>query len=254
VKHHSPIAGNIVQCFLNKIKSNHQPGPMLNIDEILTNVNDEQTKLHLPQISRNDLVLYLEEMKSDPIRYLQSTPISGVYQLHIQNLRDRVQFTAIHSQIYTHFGQLAARVFYLIFEYEKLEETQVCELALAPKKNVRETLYTLMNGNFLELVEVPRTSDRAPMRTFFLWTVPFSKIQYLMLDTFHFSYANLRTREMLESEKIAPLMEKVHTMRALTEDERSTIERWKIAADRLEMGMIKLSEATILFDQPDQYD
>jgi DNA-directed RNA polymerase III subunit RPC3 len=217
-------------------------------------VNEEQSASSLPSISRTDLVLYLEEMRTDPIRYISSTPIPGVYQLLYSNLRDRVQFSAIHSQIFTHYGQIAARIFYLVFEYEKLEESQVAELALASKKEAREALYALMKGNFLELVEVPRTSDRAAMRTFFLWTVPFKKVQELMLDTLRFSYANLRARELQESERIAPLLEKVHTMRPLTEDERKTLEGWKIAADRLELGMIKLNETTVLFDQPDKND
>lgn len=60
--------------------------------------------------------------------------------------------------------------------HKRLEETQVAEFATAPRKTVRELLYILLKSHLVSLQEVPRTADRLPTRTFFLWGVPTQKV------------------------------------------------------------------------------
>jgi hypothetical protein len=67
----------------------------------------------------------------------------------------------------------------------------------------------LLRAGFIELTEVPRGVDRAPARTFFTWSVNVQKVNNLLLDSFYFTWANVRQRLELETSKIQPFLSKV---------------------------------------------
>ncbi len=73
-------------------------------------------------------------------------------------------------------GALGGRIFRVLHTYQRLEEKQLSEIAIAPKKRVREVLYALLHAKFVSLQEIPRGADRNPSRSFYLWGVPTAKV------------------------------------------------------------------------------
>jgi hypothetical protein len=50
-----------------------------------------------------------------------------------------------------------------------LDQKQIADYSMQPTKETRETLYKMLRSGFVVLQDIPRTSDRAPSRTFYVW-------------------------------------------------------------------------------------
>lgn len=131
--------------------------------------------------------------------------------------------------------------------HKRLEETQVAEYATAPRKDVRRLLYALYSAKMISLQEVPRSSDRMPARTFFLWGVDTQVATQTYLESLYFSWCNLRLRLEQETDAAKPILDKVDTSKPITDQEKEKIETWKKAADRLENGIHQLNNLIMLF-------
>jgi DNA-directed RNA polymerase III subunit RPC3 len=145
------------------------------------------------------------------------------------------------------FGPLAARIFRCLLVHKRLEETQVSEYATAPRKEVRRLLYLMHNSKLLSLQEVPRSSDRMPTKTFFLWGVDVKVATETYRESLYFSWCNLRLRLDQETDAAKPILDKIDTSKPITDQEKAQVEMWKKAADRLEGGIHQLNNLIMLF-------
>lgn len=78
---------------------------------------------------------------------------------------------------------------------------------LAPK-DVRVITAALSASSLLELQEVPRSADRAPSRTFYLWHVDLARAYAAMISHLYKTMANLIQRKAAELEKKRGLVER----------------------------------------------
>ena len=121
------------------------------------------------------------------------------------------------------------------------------EYATAPRKDVRRLLYSMYNAKLISLQEVPRSSDRMPARTFFLWGVDTRVACETYLESLYFAWSNLRLRLEQETDQTKPILDKVDTSKPITDVEKAKIETWKKAADRIEAGLNQLNKLIMLF-------
>ena len=68
-----------------------------------------------------------------------------------------------------------------------------------------------------------------------------------LLDSFYFTWTNVRQRQDLEATRIKPLIAKVQVSELLTEDEKAQISKWKRGADRMENALLKLDNLIMSF-------
>jgi DNA-directed RNA polymerase III subunit RPC3 len=66
-------------------------------------------------------------------------------------------------------GQQGVRLMRLLLSTGKLEEKQISKFALMGMKDVRTLLAAMSNDMLVSIQEIPKTADRAPSRTFYLW-------------------------------------------------------------------------------------
>lgn len=78
---------------------------------------------------------------------------------------------------------------------------------LAPK-DVRVITAALSASSLLELQEVPRSADRAPSRTFYLWHVDLARAYAAMVSHLYKTMANLIQRKAAELEKKRALVDR----------------------------------------------
>lgn len=97
--------------------------------------------------------------------------------------------------------------FSLRFLHSSLNE-QLGTLALVPVNSARETLARLSDLNYIESQEVPRTADRAPSRTFFLWYVNYPKVIDTIIQRQYKALANLQAQRFFQLEKQKALIAK----------------------------------------------
>jgi len=169
------------------------------------------------------------------------------YVINFNSLFEELRLKHIQSLCRSRYGSLSARIFRCLLEHHRLEETQLSELCTAPRKEVRRLLYTMHRAQLVSLQDVPRTADRMPQKTFYLWGVPREAVCQHYLETLYFSWCNLRVRALDESERAKPVLDKVDTARRISEQEKQRVEQWKKAADRMEMGMHHINQIIMLF-------
>lgn len=87
-------------------------------------------------------------------------------------------------------------------------QSQLGTLALIPVNSARETLARLSDLNFIESQEVPRTADRAPSRTFFLWYVNYPKVIDTIIQRQYKALANLQAQRFQQLDKHKALIAK----------------------------------------------
>ncbi|KAI9595422.1 RNA polymerase III subunit RPC82-domain-containing protein [Syncephalis fuscata] len=160
---------------------------------------------------RNELISeLLDVMVADVSGVLIRTDSrgGGEYAIAFDRVNALQKRKAIESTALEHFGNAACRILKLLYSRGKMDEKQVSRLVMLPMKDTRELLQALALYGFAELQEVPKSIDRAPSRTFFLWYVPIEKCYRVLLRNALRTLGNLRQRRHNEREKQAALIAK----------------------------------------------
>jgi DNA-directed RNA polymerase III subunit RPC3 len=163
------------------------------------------------------------------------------------SLFDELRLKHLQSLCRARYGSLSARIFRCLLVHHRLEETQLSELCTAPRKDVRRLLYTMLRAHLVSLQDVPRSSDRLPQKTFYLWGVPRASVCEQYLESLYFSWCNLRVRANDEADRAKPVLDKVDTARRISEQEKNKVQQWKKNADRMEMALHQLNQIIMLF-------
>lgn len=152
--------------------------------------------------------------------YLQAQTSLGAnaFSFNVTKALRHLRLMLIESFIRARFGLPSARIFKILLSKRMYEERQIAKVAMITSKEVRERLYALLKVGLVHLQEVPKSSDHAPSRTIFLWSVP-ERANYLkpsksaIFQTFAsklvVSLVNLRDLIVLERRKHSQLLEKV---------------------------------------------
>jgi hypothetical protein len=132
------------------------------------------------------------------------------------------------------------------------EEKQITDRALLPEKKVREILLKLMSENFVQMQEIPKSADRNPKRTFYLWSTDLSKVYAGVLGSFYMTWIKLKSRLASEVEKEARLAAKVAKHGKITTEffTEAETQRWAVyekATSRLENALMKLDDSIMMF-------
>ncbi|GAA5949208.1 hypothetical protein JCM3765_003331 [Sporobolomyces pararoseus] len=90
----------------------------------------------------------------------------------------------------------------------KLDEKHVARLAFLSVKEAREVLARLSNARLIEPQEVPRSADRAPSRTLYLWYVDFNRTVTSLIAHHYKALANLQAQRLEQLERKKGLVEK----------------------------------------------
>lgn len=93
----------------------------------------------------------------------------GTFVINIGRIMDLARLKQLQAVIRDKFGVPGLRIFRLLLIRGQLESKQVAEFSTLAPKETREILYDMLLAGILSLQEIPRTSDRAPSRTFYTW-------------------------------------------------------------------------------------
>ncbi|POY72143.1 hypothetical protein BMF94_4876 [Rhodotorula taiwanensis] len=105
-------------------------------------------------------------------------------------------------------GEKAIRCWRILEAKGKLEEKHLARLAFLPVKEAREILSHLSASGLIEPQEVPRSADRAPSRTIYLWFVDFNKVVTSLVHHHYKALANLQAQRAYQLEQRRGLVDK----------------------------------------------
>ncbi|SOV08737.1 related to RPC82 - RNA polymerase III subunit C82 [Ustilago sp. UG-2017a] len=182
--------------------------------------------------------------------------VASSLTIEFSNVAERMRRDLLRNVIEEKFGTAAIRIMNILREKGKLEEKHISKLALVSISETRDLCSRLFHASLLGLQEVPKTKDRDPAKTFFLWFVDEAKCRAWLLDHLYQSLARLGQRRNEEMRRQLTLLRKVErsdvkldTVGLLTEWERQTWDRLQrvlqmltVAEMRTEMDVFVLRD------------
>ncbi|GAA6024508.1 hypothetical protein JCM10207_000399 [Rhodosporidiobolus poonsookiae] len=114
----------------------------------------------------------------------------------------------VEAVIKEKLGKTAIRCWRIMEAKGKLDEKHLARLAFLSVKDAREVLGRLSSAGFIEPQEVPRSADRAPSRTLYLWFVDFNKVVTALVGHHYKALANVQAQRQHQLERRRGLVEK----------------------------------------------
>lgn len=192
---------------------------------------------------------YIEILENDLMRILRrDAGRGGQYIIHLKAATKILKRNLIQDIVSSRFGLPYVRIMNMLLEKGKLEEKQISRFSMMPVKDVREKLTTLCTFGILNLQEVPKTTDRAPSRTFYLWEVLLDRASDSLVNRLYHTMANLRQRRFVEKAKRAVLLAKCERTDVLADDsllnsaERRELDTLNKMLELLEVQEMRIAE------------
>eukprot|EP00045_Choanoeca_perplexa_P016341 m.219378 g.219378 ORF g.219378 m.219378 type:complete len:483 (-) comp17232_c0_seq2:2468-3916(-) len=207
-------------------------------------------------IESSDVVEWLQVLLEDSCGIVQSAGME-LYQYSASATEQLAQLRAVERTIEERHGNKALRVFNVVKEQKYVEQDQLCGMAMVANfKSTRLTLNELWRDDFLSVQELPRTADRAPARSQFLWTVNLEKTILRVVDDCHHFLLNALQRVHSEQETHQKLLSQQDWLLdepvpgsedAEFEDEKTKLDRRKLK--KLLAGLQKLEQEALMLDR-----
>lgn len=151
----------------------------------------------------------------------------GMYSVNIFYTLEKLVENCLANIIQNRFCSKSARIYRLLMAKKYLQQKQIEDTAMIPAKEARQMTYNLYMNGLLKLVQCPKTSDYAPSRTFFLFTVDLQEVSLHIVERCYQSVSNAITRRLFEVQQNKTLLEKKSFIDALI----STLEQQQSVQD-----------------------
>ncbi|KAH9441049.1 hypothetical protein MJO28_015973 [Puccinia striiformis f. sp. tritici] len=184
----------------------------------------------------------------------------GMREFKIEYARFSLELrkTLVARIIREKFGIEAARVVRILMHKGRLDEKHLAKFAMMTLKDSRELCLKLSAGKVIELQEIPKTNDRQPSRTFYLFFIDFQKLILNLTIMIRKSQTNLIIRIDQELKLKKTLISKINRSDVihdqdglLTVWERADIKKLNTLIQVLEVAKLRLErDLFILNDLP----
>jgi len=179
-----------------------------------------------------------------------SSKVQVEFEIVARRLRSRV----IESVTRERHGVAAVRILRLLLETGKLDEKQISKVVMMAPKDVRPLLAALAADSLISTQEVPKSTDRNPTRTFYLWYVDLHKAYSAILGSLYKTMYNIgmRRRAELEAADVKAVLEKRERSDVSQDEsllsrlERGILEEWEAKHDRLTVLEMRVDETVFL--------
>ncbi|KAI8577106.1 hypothetical protein K450DRAFT_253690 [Umbelopsis ramanniana AG] len=264
-------AGQVLRLFLEQSdsftggigKEESQPTSALHVASVLphdmltdSGLDSREDSVHNDRPTAADIVTeYFELLRQSPARFIKRADNKGhnFFVVDFKNIRLYMMRKLFDKLLKSRFGNSTCRIARILIEKGKLEEKQVQKMAMLPAKDTREKLALLCTHGICDIQEVPKSADRAPSRTIFLWFVSLDKCyQELLIDLYR-SIANVRQRIRVELATRQRLLEKMErkdvseNQDLLSAGDKKAIEELNKKVERLEVSAGRLDEMVMVY-------
>jgi DNA-directed RNA polymerase III subunit RPC3 len=176
-------------------------------------------------VDREALSNYLDTMCREPLVEMATTyTLNGAkYVLRLRALCGCAQQLLMEAAVRDRFGERACRLFRLLVRKRargpprysrsgnlKLELKQLTRMSLMPDREARPLLLKLFQANLLMLQEVPRSADRVPKGTTYLWHVDPQQARGSLQRDVLCCLNNMEARLVAERESLMRLQREQH--------------------------------------------
>ncbi|WFD06590.1 RNA polymerase III subunit C82 [Malassezia vespertilionis] len=155
-----------------------------------------------------------------------STNVPTSFTIEYINILRFLQYQMIRDVVVQRFGNIAGRIFTILVEKGKLEEKHISKLGLISMGETRDICGRLFAASLLSLQEVPKSNERNPQRTFFLWFVDLPKCSAWLLDHYYQTLLQVSRRRVYEQRLKSALIRKAERS-DVKEDADGLLAEWE---------------------------
>lgn len=179
---------------------------------------------------------------------------SSKVQVEFEIISRRLRRKVLEAITRERHGPEGVRIIRLLLETGKMDEKQISKVVMMAAKDVRPLLSALAADSLISTQEVPRSADRNPARTFFLWHVDLPKVYSVILGNLYKTLYNISMRRRAEKEE--PMVKAVLEKRSrsdVSEDESllsslelDIIKEWQRKEEKLTILEMRVEESVFI--------
>ncbi|KAF7796893.1 hypothetical protein EIP86_008078 [Pleurotus ostreatoroseus] len=152
-------------------------------------------------------------------------------------------------------GDDGVRIVSLLLQTGKMDEKQISKVGMMAPKDVRPLLSAMAADSIISLQEVPKSADRNPARTFYLWYVDLQKAYAVQLSNMYKTLYNIEMRRQTEAEEptLKAVLDKRQRSdvsqdeeRLLTRNEREMLIEWEKKREKLTVLAMRVDESVFI--------
>lgn len=153
-------------------------------------------------------------------------------QVEFEVVGRRLRRRLVESVAREKHGVEGVRILRLLSDTGKMDEKQISKIVMMAPKDVRPLLAALASDSLISTQEVPKSADRNPTRTFYLWYVDHNKAHLAILGNVFKTLYNIsmRRRAQREVPEVAAVLEKC---------ERTDVSQDESLLTRMEKDILK---------------
>ncbi|KAI0310173.1 RNA polymerase III subunit RPC82-domain-containing protein [Amylostereum chailletii] len=180
--------------------------------------------------------------------------IGSKVQVEFEIIGTRLRQRVLEAVTKERHGDEGVRVLRLLLGTGKVDEKQISKVAMMAPKDTRPLLSAMSAESLISIQEVPRSADRNPTRTFYLWYVDLSKAYSVLLGNLYKTLYNINVRKLAEEEEpsVKAVLEKRQRTDVsmdeglLTRNEREILKEWGDKREKLTVLEARVEEAVFI--------
>ena len=153
-----------------------------------------------------------------------------------------MQLETIQAAVLRRFHVYGLRIFNILLSHQWLEQKTIGERALLPGKDARALLYRLLSAKLVRLQEIPRSSDHAPRRTYYVFGVSIPQVATVMSEECAKSILSLFERAQHELATRTDSIVKHRNGTELSEEELQSLQAMLTHVNMMETTSMRLAE------------
>ncbi|EEB05601.2 DNA-directed RNA polymerase III complex subunit Rpc82 [Schizosaccharomyces japonicus yFS275] len=202
------------------------------------------------------LLQHLELLADSSLRFLTKTGTRAMGEWMVDYTYLSTVLREIHYEniIEQKLGDQAKTLLRIIKDKGKIAEQQLSNLALLRQKDIRAHLTSMCEVGALDIQEVPRSADRAPSKTFYLWFHRTDRAYSLLLDQLFKSMVRVLRRLRSERDQRSLLLQKVERSNVQGNEEKylqkfelADLKKLGLVEQQLLVQLARLDELVMLF-------
>lgn len=210
------------------------------------------------KISIVDVTRHLDLLAASPLKLVirAGNRGGGEWYVPFDDLRETLKRVSYEQIIENKLGPLAIRLFRIIKDKGMVNDEMLARTALLRADTIAQLAATLHDFGALDLQEVPRSNDRTPVKTFFLWFHNPKRSYNIILQDIYKGLSRMYKRIISERKEHSILLGKLEREdvkenedQYLTESEKQEIKELRSAEEKLLVQIGRLQTLARIFDE-----
>lgn len=195
------------------------------------------------KITLTDVTRHLELLANSPLKLLVKSGNrgGGEWFVPFSDLRETLKRVTYEQIIENKYGNLALRLLRIIKDKGKVNDELLARTALLRADTIAQLASTLHDFGALDLQEVPRSNDRTPVKTFFLWFHNPKRAYNIVLQDMYKALSRMYKRILAERKEHPILLAKLER-----EDVKENEDAYLTTTEKLEISELRAVEEKLL--------